>query len=63
MAIGQYIIKVIYQKVKLRKAQEASGRLSNFYMVEYCEIIKMAFSEILDFRRRLKIPSEAATKY
>ena len=53
MAIGQYI----------SKGQEGSGRLSNFNMVEYCEIIKMAFSKILDFWHRLKIPSEAPTKY
>ena len=26
--------------------------LSNFYIVEYCEIFKIAFSKILDFLRR-----------
>ena len=55
MAIGQYLSK--------GQAQEGSGRLSNFYMVDNCEIIKMSFPKILDFRRELKIPSEAPTKY
>ena len=41
MAIGQLISK--------SQAQESSGRLSNFYMVEYCEIFKIAFSKILGF--------------
>ena len=38
-------------------------RPSNFYMVEYSEIFKIAFFEILDFLRRLKIRFKAPTKY
>ena len=32
-------------------------------MVEYCEFFKMVFTKILDFLRRLKIHSEALTRY
>ena len=33
--------------------------LSNFYMVKYCEIFKMASSKILVFQHRLKTRSQA----
>ena len=32
-------------------------------MVEYCEILKIAFSKILDFLRRLKIHPKAPKRY
>ena len=35
---------------------------SNFYMIEYCEIFKMAFAKILDFQPRLKTRSKAPTR-
>ena len=50
------------QHIKNR-TQFGSIRLSNFYMVEYCENFKMAFSKILDFLRGLKIHSKAPTSY
>ena len=37
--------------------------VSNFYMVEYWEIFKMAFQKILDFLLTLKIRSETPTRY
>ena len=39
------------------------ARQSNFYMAEYCENLKMAFSKILDFIRRLKTRFKAPTGY
>ena len=49
MAIRHFISK--------GQAQEGSGRSSNFYMVEYWQIFKIAFSKILDFLRKLKVRS------
>ena len=54
---------VIDHNIPKGNAQISSARPSNFYMVEYCEIFKMAFSKIQDFLRRLKIRSEAPTRY
>ena len=62
-------VEIYFSRAKLRMAFEqfikksSPGRLSNFYIVEYCEIFKMAFSKISDLWRRLEIRSQVPTRY
>ena len=57
------LLKCLLHTTYKNQTPFGSTRLSNLKMVEYCEIFKIAFSKILDFRRRLKIHSKAPTRY
>ena len=49
-----YVSQVVSHNISKNYSQPWLVRLSNFYMLEYCENFEIAFSKILDFRRRLK---------